>query len=86
MLLLTLSGWITNTNHCVGLQKHALKFASHVQLTPHCQLERPRRYQQTAQFHRGITHNAHTVNFTPWDKVTPKFILIKHLSSIHDEE
>ena len=32
------------------------------------------------------THGAHTVTFTPWDKVSPEITIINHLSSIIDEE
>jgi hypothetical protein len=40
----------------------------------------------TVNFSLKDTHNAHTVTFTSWDKVSLEITRINHLSSIIDEE
>jgi hypothetical protein len=40
----------------------------------------------TAKFSLRDTHNVHTITFTSWYKVSPDITIIKHLSSIKDEE
>jgi hypothetical protein len=40
----------------------------------------------TVKFSLRDTHNAHTVTFTSWYKVSPEITLIKPLGSIIDEE
>jgi hypothetical protein len=40
----------------------------------------------TAKFSLIDTHNAHTITFTSWYKVSLEITIIKHLSRIIDEE